>query len=166
MEFLKNKGLVLNWTTASVFWRIVKGKTPKSVKRKTQRNIKRFDGPVFIHRVEKPKPSFNFINVVVNAEVMAAKIALEKDEQRYIKKAVCLVGIGGVIILIGLILTILHFKYTLVFDRNSWINAITKITGPVTLASGLLTCICGFVWIPVIREKYKKKQHEESMKMR
>ena len=110
---------------------------------------------------------------------------LDKQERKDTKKAFYLCFVGIIIVLMGCVFTFVYFKYRpfccdtiadftsnypsncekqctdvqLSTDRknmNILVSDVFLLVGPVTLGVGFLVLVCGVVWVPIIKEKYKK----------
>ncbi|XP_012581846.1 PREDICTED: phosphoinositide-interacting protein [Condylura cristata] len=70
------------------------------------------------------------------------------------RKPVVIMSVGGAILLFGVVLTCL--AYTLGMDDN--VRKALKMIGPAFLSLGLMTLVCGLVWVPIIKKKQKQRQ--------
>ena len=75
------------------------------------------------------------------------KLAIIKKQ--YYQKAISIMVVGGLLFITGVIFAALYF---------SGIMIKYQIAGPICLAVGLLMTICGFVWLPIIKTKLKRRE--------
>ena len=46
---------------------------------------------------------------------------------------------------------------------NPTLAFVLQIVGPITLAIGLLTSVCGLVWMPIIKDRFEKQRQEDNI---
>lgn len=111
--------------------------------------------------------------------------------QSSLKKAVYLCVTGALVFIIGCVISYYHFyfrsKCCSAFDdtqmespscKHSCTDSevlddrensdptlawVLQIVGPITLALGLLTSVCGLVWMPIIKDRFEKQRQEDSI---
>ena len=66
----------------------------------------------------------------------------------YYQQAAAIIFAGLLIFASGIVLSVTYFS------KHNWIN----IFGPILLAVGLLTMVCGWVWIPIIKSQMNRKK--------
>uniref|UniRef100_A0A8C2VVS3 Phosphoinositide interacting regulator of transient receptor potential channels n=2 Tax=Chinchilla lanigera TaxID=34839 RepID=A0A8C2VVS3_CHILA len=70
------------------------------------------------------------------------------------RKPIVIMSVGTAILLFGVVITCL--AYLLQMSKKT-IDAL-KMTGPAFLSLGLMTLVCGLVWVPIIKKKHKQRQ--------
>ena len=63
------------------------------------------------------------------------------------RKPIIVMVFGGVFFIVGVVMAVLYFMG----------NEVVKPVGPVFLSIGLLSSVCGIVWIPIIQTKIKRE---------
>ncbi|KAM4822761.1 phosphoinositide-interacting protein [Urocitellus parryii] len=69
-------------------------------------------------------------------------------------KPIIIMSVGSATLLFGVAITCL--AYLLKVDDKT--KVILKMIGPAFLSLGLMTLVCGLVWVPIIKKKQKQRQ--------
>ena len=84
------------------------------------------------------------VRKVTSAELSRRKAIMTKNMYR---KPIIVMVFGGVFFIVGVVMAVLYFMG----------NEVVKPVGPVFLSIGLLSSVCGIVWIPIIQTKIKRE---------
>lgn len=69
-------------------------------------------------------------------------------------KPIIIMSVGSATLLFGVAITCL--AYLLKLDKKT--TVVLKMIGPAFLSLGLMTLVCGLVWVPIIKKKQKQRQ--------
>ncbi|EHB04550.1 Phosphoinositide-interacting protein [Heterocephalus glaber] len=70
------------------------------------------------------------------------------------RKPIVIMSVGSAILLFGVVITCLAY----LLRMNKKTISVLKMTGPAFLSLGLMTVVCGLVWVPIIKKKQKQRQ--------
>lgn len=70
------------------------------------------------------------------------------------RKPIIVMSVGGAILLFGVVITC----FTYIQSLDDKLLKVLKMTGPAFLSLGLMTLVCGLVWVPIIKKKQKQRQ--------
>ncbi|KAM4844250.1 phosphoinositide-interacting protein [Thomomys bottae] len=70
------------------------------------------------------------------------------------RKPIIIMSVGSATLLFGVAITCL--AYILKLNDNT--TAALRMIGPAFLSLGLMTLVCGLVWVPIIKKKQKQRQ--------
>lgn len=69
-------------------------------------------------------------------------------------KPIIIMSVGSATLLFGVAITCLAY----VLDLTKETIEALKMIGPAFLSLGLMTLVCGLVWVPIIKKKQKQRQ--------
>ncbi|KAM5272955.1 phosphoinositide-interacting protein [Ctenodactylus gundi] len=70
------------------------------------------------------------------------------------RKPIIIMSVGSATLLFGVAITC----WAYISNNNDKTKAILKMIGPAFLSLGLMTLVCGLVWVPIIKKKQKQRQ--------
>ncbi|XP_069883051.1 phosphoinositide-interacting protein [Dipodomys merriami] len=70
------------------------------------------------------------------------------------RKPIIIMSVGSATLLFGVAITCLAY----VLKLNPKTTTALKMIGPAFLSLGLMTLVCGLVWVPIIKKKQKQRQ--------
>ncbi|XP_012868743.1 PREDICTED: phosphoinositide-interacting protein [Dipodomys ordii] len=70
------------------------------------------------------------------------------------RKPIIIMSVGSATLLFGVAITCLAY----VLNLNPKTTTALKMIGPAFLSLGLMTLVCGLVWVPIIKKKQKQRQ--------
>ena len=135
-------------------------RSPGLASKRSQRKVQEIrEAAIKKHKAEKKQETTKLVELLDSV----ARVKIDQDELAYIRKAIMIIVIGFLMLGLGLFQTFIHFKMKSI-DNDSVVVMLTSTTGPITLATAILTIIWGSIWIKVIKEYSQKRRIKECRK--
>ncbi|KAK2500652.1 hypothetical protein MC885_008582 [Smutsia gigantea] len=99
-------------------------------------------------------PSQTASSLCISSRSESVWTAAPRSNWEIYRKPITVMSVGGAILLFGVLITC--FAYILSLDDK--LLKVLKMTGPAFLSLGLMTLVCGLVWVPIIKKKQKQRQ--------
>ncbi|XP_013004137.1 phosphoinositide-interacting protein [Cavia porcellus] len=99
-------------------------------------------------------PSQTASSLCISSRSESVWTTIPKSNWEIYRKPIVIMSVGSTILLFGVVLTCL--AYLLQISKKT--ETVLKMIGPAFLSLGLMTLVCGLVWVPIIKKKQKQRQ--------
>lgn len=99
-------------------------------------------------------PSQTASSLCISSRSESVWTTTPKSNWEIYRKPIVIMSVGSAILLFGVVITCLAY----LLKMNAKTIAVLKMTGPAFLSLGLMTVVCGLVWVPIIKKKQKQRQ--------